>query len=105
MYQSVYIKGHSTETALRQGKNDILQAMDKQKVTLLIMLDLSSAFDTIDHSILFERLSIRLGIQGDALDFIKSYLSDRWQFLSVNGSHSKHANMFLWHMGCLRGPS
>ena len=89
MFQSAYIKGHSTETALLRVRNDVLGAMDKQKVTLLIMLDLSSAFDTIDHSILLHRLSDRLGIQGSALEWIKSYLMERTQFLSVEGKSSK----------------
>jgi len=89
MFQSAYCKAHSTETALLRVRNDILSAMDKQQVTLLIMLDLSSAFDTIDHEILFKRLSDRLGIQGHALQWIKSYLTGRGQYISINGETSE----------------
>ena len=52
--QSAYRPFHSTETALLKAQSDILLNMDDQKVTLLVMLDLSAAFDTIDHSILLE---------------------------------------------------
>ena len=51
--QSAYRLGHSTETALLKIQNDILAAMDNQRVTLLVLLDLSAAFDTIDHQVLF----------------------------------------------------
>ena len=48
--QSAYRAGHSTETALLNVDNDILLNMDHQRVTLLVLLDLSSAFDTVDRS-------------------------------------------------------
>ena len=56
MLQSSYHKFHSTESALLKVKNDILLNMNSQHVTLLVLLDLSAAFDTIDHGILLERL-------------------------------------------------
>ena len=55
-YQSAYRKGHSCETALLKVTNDILFAMDNQKVTLLTLLDLSAAFDTIPHNKLFDQI-------------------------------------------------
>ena len=55
-YQSAYKKLHSTETALLKIHNDILSSMDDGKVTALTLLDLSAAFDTIDHTILLRRL-------------------------------------------------
>ena len=60
--------------------------MDQQKVTILVLLDLSAAFDTVDHNILLHRLHTRLGISGTALDWFKNYLSNSRQCVSVNGS-------------------
>ena len=60
VFQSAYTKFHSTETTLVAVHDELIQAMDKQKVTGLALLDLSAAFDTIDHSILLHRLYIYL---------------------------------------------
>ena len=62
--QSAYKAGHSTETALTRVQNDILLGMDQQKVTILVMLDLSAAFDTIDHSVLLQRMKERVSVGG-----------------------------------------
>ena len=74
MYQSAYRKHHSTETALLCVTNDIKLAMDSKKGTILVMIDLSSAFDTIDHSILLSRLELRYGITSVVLEWFRSYL-------------------------------
>ena len=76
LLQSAYKLMHSTETALVKVTNDILRFMDKRKCVVLLLLDLSAAFDTIDHNILLRRLKDRFGITNTALDRIKSYLSD-----------------------------
>ena len=85
-FQSAYRVNHSTETVLLQVFNDILRSMDQQKVTILVLLDLSAAFDTVDHNALLHRLHTRFGISGTALDWFKDYLSNRRQRVSVNGS-------------------
>ena len=86
--QSAYREGHSTETALLKVQNDILCNMDRQKVTLLVLLDLSAAFDTIDHQVLLDRLEVSFGVTDMALKWFRSYLSHRSQRVMVNGSHS-----------------
>ena len=55
-HQSAYRKYHGTETALLKVQNDILRELDGKRGVFLILLDLSAAFDTIDHDILFKRL-------------------------------------------------
>jgi hypothetical protein len=63
-FQSAYRLFHSTETALVRLFNDILLAIDRHQDTYLVLLDLSAAFDTIDHTVLLERLQHRYGIKG-----------------------------------------
>ena len=87
--QSAYRKYHSTETALLRVTNDIMMNMNRQHVTLLVMLDLSSAFDTVYHDILLDRLNNEFGIKGRVLEWFTSYLCKRSQFISVNGDRSE----------------
>ena len=77
-FQSAYRQFHSTETALLCIQNDLL-AINKQKVSALVLLDLSDAFDTIDHKILLSRLSTFYGLSSTALNLIASYLLNRTQ--------------------------
>ena len=70
--QSAYTKGHSTETALLRVVNDILSNMNKQHVSILVLLDLSAAFDTVDHAILLRRLKTSFGITDAALAWFSS---------------------------------
>ena len=65
-------------------------AMDNQKVTILLLLDLSSAFDTIDHSSLLKTLNIHFGIDGVVLKWIESYLADRRQQIKIDDTVSDH---------------
>ena len=91
--QSAYRKFHSTETALLRIKHDILMNMNQQHVTLLVSLDLSVAFDTIDHAILLKRLHSNFGISGRVLSWFQSYLENRSQSIFVNGATSKRFHL------------
>ena len=84
-FQSAYRPHHSTETALVRVVNGLLSAMDNGKVSILTLLDLLAAFDTIDHDILIHHLQHVFGIQGTALSWCKLYLTDKQQIVSVNG--------------------
>ena len=77
--QSAYRDKHSTETTLIKVQNDILSALDAGSSVMLPMLDLSAAFDTIDHDIPLSRLCNVYGITGNALDLFRSYLTGRIQ--------------------------
>ena len=75
--QSAYRPRHSTETALLHTLDHIYSAADRGMPTALVSLDLSAAFDTIDHSILISRLHSSFGISGPALAWLSSYLFNR----------------------------
>ena len=87
-HQSAYRRSHSTETALLKVTSDALIAADTGKLTLLGMLDLSAAFDCVDHSILLRRLEVSFGFGGTVLDWMHSYLVGRRQYIRYNGSTS-----------------
>ena len=74
-HQSGFRAHHSTETAVLKVMSDILSAADRGNVTLLGLLDMSAAFDTVDHSILLDRLGTFFGIMGTALAWLRSFLS------------------------------
>ena len=84
--QSAYKAGHSTETALVRVKNDILTSMDKNQCVLLVLLDLSAAFDTVNHSTLLRVLQHRIGLGGTALMWCESYLRERTQAVAIRDS-------------------
>ena len=104
-FQSAYRQFYSTETALLRARNDILMEMDKQKVVLLLLLDLSAAFDTIDHNILLNRLEKRCGVTGTALKWFASYLSKRKQFVRI-GDHDSEKKELSYGVpqGSVLGP-
>jgi len=95
VFQSAYKSNHSTETALTRVHNGILCDIDRYNCVILILLDLSAAFDTVDHTILLRRLKDCFGITGKALSWISSYLSDRTQFVFTNGERSSS-----YHLCC-----
>lgn len=92
-FQSAYRKAHSTETALMRVQNDIFRSMDNGEVTLLLMIDLSAAFDLVHHEILISRLKIRSGIVGKSLDWIISYLTNITQTCVLNNKRSSPVSL------------
>ncbi|HSN24164.1 MAG TPA: reverse transcriptase domain-containing protein, partial [Methylomicrobium sp.] len=104
-FQSAYRRGHSTETALLRLLNDVYTAADNKTRSLLVLLDLSSAFDTIDISTLIRRVENTYGITGTALQWLQSYVNKRSQFVSVGGVRSKTVNnQFGIPQGSCLGP-
>ena len=75
--QSAFRPRHSRETALVRVMNDTLLAMNSQQVTLLVLLDLSAAFDTVNYEVLLKQLHTDVGIRGKALDWFESYVTGR----------------------------
>ena len=92
-FQSAYRIFHSTETTLLKIHNDLILAMDRGEVTSLILLDLSAAFDTVDHSILLTRLQNWFGLDDLSLAWFTSYLSSRSQAVSINDSISAFSSL------------
>ena len=84
--QSAYRKYYSTETAVVRVTNDILRAVDNHHHVILVLLDLSAAFDTLDHAILLQRFQERFGITGNALRWMTSYFHERQQCVVINGT-------------------
>ena len=98
-------KQHSTDTVLLRVVNDILHNMNRQHVMLLVLLDLSSAFDTVDHDIVIRRLAMSFGITGTALQWLRSYLSGHSQHVIVNGERLESLNLpFSIPQGSCLGP-
>ena len=90
--QSGYRARHSTETAVLRVLSDILSAVDRGDVAALVLLDLSAAFDTVDHDILLQRLRLSFGISDTAHCWLRSYLSGRTQHVrrGTNRSSTTH---------------
>ena len=105
-FQSAYRVNHSTETAILKVHNDIMNALDCKKDVVLVMLDLSAAFDTLDHSILLHRLEHRFGITGMVLNWFRSYLSDRMQTVSLSSFSLSTSAKLLFGVpqGSVMGP-
>jgi len=85
--QSAYRAFHSTETAVLKVMADILSALDRGDIAFLTLLDLSAAFDTVDHATLLKRMEISYGLKGTLLDWFRSYLG-RKQSVQCNNARS-----------------
>src|SRR5215469_14613042 len=79
--------------------------MKRKRVSALVLLDMTAAFDTVDHDILLTRLSSNFGLSGSALSFLSSYLSERTQSVTI-GSHSSPSSSVLTGVpqGSVLGP-
>ena len=93
VFQSAYRSRHSTETALLRVFNDLLTSSDSEQISVLILVDLSAAFDTMDHDLLLNRLRDVFGIRDTALAFFGSYLSGKKQIVSVLGRESEPSSL------------
>jgi len=104
-FQSAYRQFHSTETALIKIFNDLLLAADQGQVSALCLLDLTSAFDTVDHTLLLTRLQRGFGVQGGCLAWFASYLSGRSYCVVIDGvvSHVIHITCSV-PQGSVLGP-
>ena len=90
--QSAYRRGHSSETALLHVMNSVYTAADNKKATTIVGLDISAAFDTIDHEVLLGRFRTEFGVDDAASSWLRSYLTDRQQFVKL-GDHSSTATV------------
>jgi len=90
--QSAYRRFHSTETAVTKVYNDLLFAADDGQMSALCLLDLTAAFDTVDHALLIDRLERQFGLRDNVLEWFRSYLSDR-TFRVVYGGIIHHAQL------------
>jgi hypothetical protein len=104
-FQSAYKTGFSTETALLRLNNDLSVACQANLVSCVVFLDLSSAFDTIDHDVLIDRLHRRYGVNDIALLWFRSYLSNRSMTVRIGNSFSAYKSvLFGVPQGSVLGP-
>ena len=102
---SAYKASFSTETLLVKIHSDVMNAMDQQKITMLILVDLSAAFDTVKLDILTGILQNRFNINGNVLNWISSYLTDRGQRIKINDTISSVHNIkYGVPQGSVAGP-
>ena len=98
--QSAYHSGHSTEAALLKVVNNLFFSLDKGNISVLALLDFSSAIDTIDHPILVHRLHTDFGFTDTVLQWFSSYLTDRTHYVSLSNHCSAFAPV---HSGVPQG--
>ena len=87
--QSAYRSAHSTETALLKIANDIRCNMEQSSATCLLSLDISAAFDALDHKVLLARIEEVFGVSGSVLGWLSSFLTDRRNFVSLGDGVGK----------------
>ena len=92
-FQSAYRPGYSTETALQRVVSDIRLAAGDGKCTMLLALDISAAFDSLNHDVLCSRLESTFGLSGAVLTWFKSFLSNRSQYVAIEDMRSSTKNL------------
>ena len=103
-FQSGFCPLHSTETALVKVSNDLLMASDSGLLSILVLLDLSTAFDTVSHDILLDRLA-SIGITDIPLAWLKSYLTGCTQFFPTHEPKMwLHSSLQWCSRGSILGP-
>ena len=103
--QSAYRPNHNTGTALLRVRNDLLCILHERKAAILVLLDLSAAFDTIDHTIMLTRLRDRFGITATCIAWFELYLVNRSQRIQMHGKISaEHPVVFGVPQGSVLGP-
>ena len=103
--QSAYRSHHSTETAVLRVLADILLALDAGNLAVLTLLDLSAAFDSVDHDILLQRLQMSYGLGGVVLGWFRSYLNGRTQYVrSSTTSSTPSSVLYGVPQGSVLGP-
>ena len=101
--QSAYRSAHSTETALLKIVNDIRINMEKSSLTCLLSLDISAAFDALDHQVLLARAEEIFGISGPALAWLRSFLTNRQCFVSLGDSANMNSQLSTVTSGVPQG--
>ena len=94
-FQSAYCANYSTETSLARMTNDILWAMEEQHITMMVILDLSAAFDMVDHNILLKILENQYGVEETALKWFNSYLRPRSFKVCIGDEYSKFQKLIF----------
>ena len=94
-YQSAYRRNYSCETALVELSDDLLWSMERQIVNLLVTIDLSAAFDTVDHGILIDVLNSAFNVRGKSLDWFKSYLYPRSCKINIGENFSSSQDLYF----------
>ena len=103
--QSAYRRFHSTETAVLRVQSDIMMVLDYSDLAMLTLLDLSAAFDSVDHDTLLKRLQKSYGLDGVVVSWFISYLAGRTQFVKSSASTSMpSAVLYGVPQGSVLGP-
>lgn len=105
VHQSAYRRHHSTETAILCVMNDMINVLDRGHVGALMLLDMSAAFDTVDHSIMVDVLERRFGVRDSALNWLEDFLTGRSQAIRLGINQTDDVSLkFGIPQGSVTGP-